>query len=73
MKPQDIIFIITLLVLVIFRKSNYFVFAGIFSLLVAIPLFANQIFFSAQHLTYYAVGFFFVAVVYKLIELRKRN
>lgn len=70
MKPQDIIFIITLLGLLIFRKSNYFVFAGIFSLLLAIPLFANQIFFTAQHLTYYAVGFFLISVFFKLYENR---
>lgn len=70
MKPQDIVFFIVLAVLIFLRKSNYIVVAGLLSLLIAIPLFAKHIFFTAQHLTYYSVSFFLVAIVLKLYENR---
>ena len=65
MKPQDIVFIVVLIILIFLRKSNWLVIAGLLSLLLAIPLFAKHIFFTAEHLTYYAVGFFLVAIVFK--------
>lgn len=71
MKPQDLVFIIILGGLIFLRKSNYLVVAGLLALLLAIPLFAEHIFFTAEHLTYYAAGFFLVAVFMKIIELRK--
>ena len=71
MKSQDIIFVVVLIILISLRKSNYLVIAGLLALLIAIPLFNRHIFYTAQHLTYYAVGFFLVAAIFKMIELRK--
>ncbi len=36
---------------------------GIMSILLSIPLFYKQVFFTAQHLTYYAVAFFALSVL----------
>lgn len=57
MKPQDGIFFITLLVLLYFRKPAFLIWAAIISLIIAIPLFATWTFFTAERLTWYAVGF----------------
>lgn len=70
MKPQDLAFIVVLGILLFLRKSNYLVIAGLLSLLLSIPLFARHIFFTAEHLTYYAVGFFLISVFLKIYENR---
>ena len=57
MKPQDGIFFITLLVLLYLRKPAFLIWAAIISLIIAIPLFATWTFFTAERLTWYAVGF----------------
>jgi len=67
MKPQDILFIITFAVLLAFKKPKIFVWAGLGSLVLAIPLFATWTFFTAERLTWYAAGFF---LTYILISLR---
>lgn len=61
MKPQDIMFIMILGILVLVRKPSLFVVAGLVSLVFAIPLFSTWVFFTAQRLTWYA-GFFFLAI-----------
>lgn len=70
MKPQDIIFLLVLAALLIFRKSKWIVIAGLLCLAVAMPLFAMHIFFTAQRVTYYAGGFFLIAAVLKIYENR---
>lgn len=74
MKPQDIVFLVILMVLIIMRKPRLLVGAGLLCLLLSIPLFAGWVFFTAQRLTYYAGGFVFVAVIlFLLIEFKNRK
>lgn len=71
MKPQDIAFFIVILVLLLikrFRKPNIFTLSGIICLILAMPLFAFWVFFTAQHLVWYAAGFFLVAIILLLIQ-----
>lgn len=73
MKPQDIIFFAVLLILLFLRKPKLLVGFGIFCLLVAIPLFAKWIFFTAERLTWYAVAFFLTAIILELFSSRTKN
>lgn len=68
MKPQDIAFIFVLIVLLTAKKSVWFVYAGLFSLLLAIPLFATWVFFTAERLTWYAAAFFLAAVAFSFLR-----
>ncbi len=67
MKPQDIIFFIILLVFIYKRNSTWAVFAGLLCLFISIPLFAKWIFFTAERLTWYAAGFFLLAIVIQIL------
>lgn len=73
MKPQDIIFFLILAFLIYKRKSRWLVIVGILSLLISIPLFAKWIFFTAERLTWYAAGFFFIACILELWNMRKEK
>jgi hypothetical protein len=70
MKIQDIAFIFVIIVLLIIRKKAWLVYAGLASLILAIPLFAKWIFFTAQRLTWYAAVFF---LIYILLSLFPRH
>lgn len=70
MKPQDIAFIIMLIVLMALRKPKFLVVAGLTCLLIAMPLFAKWIFFTAERLTWYAAAFFLLAIVVNIWKLR---
>lgn len=67
MKPQDIAFFAAYAVLFFLRRPKLFVWAGLGSLLLAIPLFSFWIFFTAERLTWYAAAFFLTFI---LISLR---
>jgi len=69
MKPQDILFFVVILFLV-FLKRNVKITAGIgiCCLLIAIPLFAKWIFFTAERLTWYAAAFFLLAIIFSVLE-----
>lgn len=71
MKPQDLVFIVILGVLVAFRKPTFLVFAGLLCIILAIPLFHFWVFFTAQRLIMYAAGFFFVSAV--MLGFRNRK
>jgi len=58
MKIQDIVFFIVFLILLMVRKDRWFLYTGLACLVLAIPLFAKWIFFTAERLTWY--GSFFV-------------
>lgn len=60
MKPQDIVFLLTLIALVVIRKEKLFVWAGLGCFLLAIPLFATWTFFTAERLTWYGSGFILI-------------
>lgn len=57
MKPQDAVFGIVLLLLFIMKKPRLFLYAGLASIFLSIPLFARWIFFTAERLTWYGAGF----------------
>lgn len=68
MKAQDIGFFITIAILLSLRKPRLFVWAGLGSLVLAIPLFAGWIFFTAERLTWYAAGFFLLYLLFSLLR-----
>jgi len=68
MKPQDIIFILILIILLYKRKAECFVYAGLACLIVSAPLFYFQIFFTAQRLIYYATAIFTIAIILMLLQ-----
>lgn len=75
MKPQDIAFLLVVLVLLLIkrlRRPKVFVASGIVCLVLSLPLFALWIFFTAQHLVWYAAGFFLVAIILLLIHNKRR-
>lgn len=68
MKIQDILFFATFVALSILRKPRLFVWAGLGSLALAIPLFATWTFFTAERLTWYAAAFFLAFIVISLVR-----
>ncbi len=72
MKPQDIIFLIIVVFLIIKNNPKWLTIAGLLCLVVSIPLFASWVFFTAERLTYYAAGFFLLAIFLNL-KLKIRN
>lgn len=72
LKPQDLLFAAVLFFLLFRRNPKWFVWAGLISLLLSIPLFQQWVFFTAQRLTWYAFAFFAIAVLMNLLE-RKSN
>ena len=71
MKIQDIVFFVILFWLWIIPVKKKFVYAGIFSLLIAIPLFSIMIFFSAERLTWYAAAFFLIHTLKQINHLNQ--
>lgn len=71
MKLQDIIFFISLVVLLAFRRPVLFVWVGLGCLVLAIPLFATWTFFTAERLTWYAAAFFLAFILISLLTPRK--
>lgn len=63
MKPQDILFIIVLGLLLWNRNPKNFLIAAITCIVLSMPLFYNMNFFTAERLVMYAVGFLFIALV----------
>lgn len=68
MKIQDAGFLIILLVLMFLRKEKWFVYAGLISLFIAIPLFYRWIFFTADRLIWYSVSFLFIGTVMLILQ-----
>ncbi len=73
MKGQDIIFFVIFGFLLIKQNPKWSAISGILALFLSIPLFSFWIFFTAQRLTFYASGFFFLAVILSIIKLRKNK
>ena len=71
MKPQDILFIITLLGILFFRKPRMLVFAGLLCFILSVPLFSHFVFFTAERLVMYAAGFLLVSIIMFWITMRK--
>lgn len=64
-------FVILLMILLFARKSRLFIYAGLLSLLIAIPLFYKWIFFTADRLVWYSVVFFCIATILLYRQERK--
>jgi len=64
MKPQDILFIIILLLLFWKRNPTYFVVVGLACIVCAMPLFAFWIFFTAERFVWYAITLLFIAILF---------
>lgn len=71
MKIQDIIFFVTLCLLLVSRKRELLIWFGLGSLVLAIPLFAKWVFFTAERLTWYAAAFFLCFAVISLLKPHK--
>lgn len=68
MKPQDAVFFLALLVLLVTRKPRLLLIAGLSCLVLSVPLFATWVFFTAERLTWYAAAFL---VAFIIISLHK--
>lgn len=71
MKPQDIVFGIVLVLILVLRKQKLSIIVGLSCLLLAIPLFAKWIFFTGERLTWYAAAFLFVGIIEQLFTKEK--
>jgi len=69
MKIQDIGFIVVLVALLVIRKPIFLIVAGLICFVLAMPLFAFWVFFTAERLVMYGAGFIFVGAF--LILLKK--
>lgn len=63
MKIQDIIFILIFAMAAKKRKKNLTAVMGLICLIIAMPLFYFQIFFTAERLTWYGAGFILLSIV----------
>jgi hypothetical protein len=68
MKPQDILFIFLFLIFLYKRNPKWIALSGLVCLIISIPLFAKWIFFTAERLTWYAAGFFLLAICIQLFQ-----
>jgi len=68
MKIQDLSFLIVLAALLYKKDSKLFLISGLGSLILSIPLFYFQIFFTAQRLVYYGFAFILIAVVFMIFK-----
>ena len=64
MKIQDIFFFAVLSFLIYKKNPRSLVIAGLISLIISIPLFSFWVFFTAERLTWYAGGFFLLAIIF---------
>lgn len=71
MKPQDIIFMLILLILLWKKDPQYLVLCGLICLLLSIPLFHFWVFFTAERLVMYSAGFLLAALIVFWFTLRK--
>ena len=67
-KLQDVGFILVFVVLLMIRRPKLLLMAGLISWMLAIPLFAMWIFFTAERLTWYGAGFI---LAYLLVQYRR--
>lgn len=68
MKPQDIIFFLIFIFVLIKKDAQISTVLGLFSLLLATVLFATWTFFTAERLTWYGGAFFFLAIVFLVVK-----
>lgn len=71
MKPQDIVFTLVFLFLLYRFKPRVTVIIGLLFLVFSVPLFYFWIFFTAERLTWYAAGFFLLAIIQYMVIMRR--
>ena len=71
MKVQDIAFFVALIGLWFVPGRNNYLYAGLLSIVAAIPLFATWTFFTAERFIWYASAFILVHIVLQLKELKR--
>ena len=71
MKIQDIIFLAFFAFLIYKKDSKLFLASGLVLILLAIPLFYLQIFFTAQRLIYYSFALILSATLIMLFKEKK--
>lgn len=71
MKVQDIVFVVVLITLIFVRRPKVFLWAGIMSWLIAIPLFACWVFFTAERLTWYGACFVLLFLISSFVTSDK--
>jgi 2-polyprenyl-3-methyl-5-hydroxy-6-metoxy-1,4-benzoquinol methylase len=72
-KPQDVLFILIILLLIWKRNPKYFVIAGLLSIIIAMPLFHFWVFFTAERLVWYAAGFLLLAIILFIFDTKEEN
>lgn len=72
MKLQDIVFFVIFLLILIVRRPTISAWLGMLSLFFALPLFVFWVFFTAERLTWYAAGFFLLAIGQSILQSKKR-
>lgn len=70
-KIQDVIFVMVLFLLLWLGRRRLFVAAGLCCFFVAIPLYSQWIFFTAQRLVMYGAFFMFISVIVSLINKKQ--
>lgn len=70
MKPQDILFLLIVCVLILIRKPRLIALSAMVLLLLAIPLYGQWVFFTAHRLVMYSAGLY---VLYVLFSLQLKN
>jgi hypothetical protein len=63
MKPQDVVFLVVLIFLLLSYRKKFLLAAGLLCYAIAIPLFAKWIFFTAERLTWYGSLFILLALL----------
>jgi hypothetical protein len=72
MKLQDFGFICIYLGLLISHKYKWLIWAGLFLLILAIPLYAKWIFFTAERFVWYAALLFTTYIIYLSVKIIRR-
>jgi len=73
MKIQDLGFLLILAGLFYFRKIRLISLTGIICLILAMPLFAFWVFFTAQRLVIYAAVLFAISLIGQIWQSRKEK
>lgn len=72
MKLQDAVFFIIFLILIFLKKSpKTFIMLGLICFILAVPLFAFWVFFTAERLVWYAAAFILSAGIVSLFKNKK--
>lgn len=71
MKIQDLLFTLVFLLILWRQSPGLAAKLGIGSLILALPLFAGHVFFTAERLTWYAAAFLAYAVISGIIRANK--